>query len=376
MWTKLIGALSLSLTLASLGAAMFGRISRRRVHMLITGIVLGILSITLLAACSQSQPEPTPTAAPNPPKTEAPATATAQLSPLTSPVEAQQTSSPEGNTVLNAPGRIAFHSEQTGDFEIWVINADGTNARQLTDVAGRDIEPAWSPDGRLIAFASGRDDPENLQLYIMNADGSNQHPLFPSLQAWDNWTPAWSPDGKRIAFQTNRDVRANGFDIYVVNADGSNERPLITGPGNQYHLSWSPDGTRIAYIDDKDGDGEVFVANADGSDPIQLTDNYAGEAYPRWSPDGQWILFQSSRDALWHLYMMRPDGSDVRRVGASGPWNDVMGTWSPDGTFIAFSSDRAEKDWEIYIMPVEGSGWQRLTFNFPQIKDRYPAWTR
>jgi len=208
----------------------------------------------------------------------------------------------------------------------------------------------------------------------MNADGSDQHRVFADVQPWDNWTPVWSPDGRKIAFQTNRNVRATGFDIYVVNADGTDERPLIAGPANEYHVSWSPDGKRIAYISDEGGDGEVWVANADGSNPVQLTDNYADEAYPRWSPDGQWILFQTNRDGVWRLYIMRPDGSDVQMVSLPSTGHDMMGAWSPDGKYIVFSSDRANKDWEIYIMPLHGDTWQRLTFNFPEIKDRFPSW--
>lgn len=349
---------------------------RRRLSFLVIGMVIGMLSMAILSGCGGKEEPPPPTLTPLPP-TPTPqvvATTTALQSPLTSPLPTPKTMTTEN--LKGVSGRIAFHSEESGNFDIWVMDLPDGEPRQLTTAPARDIEPAWSPDGAHIVFASGRDDPENLQLYVMNADGSQAHPLLTGVRPYDNWGPAWSPDGQYIAFQTNRDVRTQGFDLYVVRADGSGEKPLVTGPGNQYHVSWSPDGKHIVYVDDTDGDGEIYVANADGSQPRKITDNLSNEAYPRWSPDGRWILFQSNRDGLWRLYIIPPEGGDFEMVSLPILANDVMGTWSPDGKYIAFSSDRAEHDWEIYLMPLHGDMWKRLTFHFPQIKDRYPAWTR
>ncbi len=371
MTSYVAGAFLTMLALAALGAAMFGRQRERRIHLAVAGLVAGTLALLLVAGCT-STPQPTPTAPPVP----TPTTASVQTSPLGSPLATPASVPTPEEVTFDVSGRIAFHSEKTGDFEIWVMNADGSDAHPLTTAPGRDIEPAWSPDGTKIVFASARDDPENLQLYIMNADGSDQHRLFEEVRPWDNWTPAWSPDGTRIAFQVNRDVRVNGFDVYVVNADGTDERLLAGGPGDQYHPSWSPDGKKVVYVNRGMDDSEIWVVNADGSDAHPITDNDSNEAYPRWSPDGEWILFQTDRDAVWRLYRMRPDGSDVEMVSIPGLGQDVMGTWSPDGKFIAFSSNRANHDWELYIMPVGGNSFKRLTFNFPEIMDRYPAWTK
>ncbi len=374
MGKSLLGAFTLMLGLAALGGALFGRHRRRRIHLALGAIVALLVAGALLAACGSTPAPPTqaPTLAPNP----TPTSVGAQISPLESPLASPSVTPTMEVVKFDLSGRIAYHSEQTGDFEIWVMNADGTEARPLTSSPRRDIEPAWSPDGTKIAFASARDDPENLQLYVMNADGSDQRRLFEDVRPWDSWTPAWSPDGTRIAFQVNKDVRQNGFDIYVANADGTDERLLVGGPGDQYHVFWSPDGKYIVYVDQGMEDSEIYIANADGSDPRPLTDNDSNEAYPRWSPDGQWILFQSDRDAVWRLYRMRPDGSDVQRVSVPVMGQDVMGAWSPDGKYVVFSSNRANRDWELYVMPVDGSSWMRLTFNFPEVMDRYPAWTK
>ncbi len=374
----ILGALLFTIALALLGGALFGRQNDRRRYLAAASILIGLVAIGLLTGCS-SRHTAVPTATSLPPAdTAVPPTNTAmpgnQTSPLTSPVKTPSSTPTPANVQLHATGRIAFHSERTGDFEIWVMNADGTDAHPLTTAAGRDIEPAWSPDGTRIVFASARDDERNLQLYIMDADGSNQRRLFSDVLSWDNWSPDWSPDGQTIAFQSNRDVIQNGFDLYTVNIDGTNERPLFVGKGNQYHPDWSPDGKAIAFVNDAEGNADIWIANADGSNAHAITHTYWDEAYPRWSPDGQWILFQSNRDTFWRLYIMRPDGSDVRMISPALLGNDVMGAWSPDGKFIAFSSNRANNDWEIYIMALDGHGVQRLTFNFPEIMDRYPAW--
>ncbi len=367
----IFGALLFTIALALFGGVLFGRQNNRRRHLAVAGLIVGLAALWLLAGCT-SQSSPTPVFTPI--LATATTVAGEGTSPLASPLETPRPTPTPAYVQFHAKGRIAFHSERTGDFEIWVMNADGTDAHPLTTANGRDIEPAWSPDGTRIAFASARDDERNLQLYIMDADGSHQHRLFPEVQPWDNWTPAWAPDGHTLAFQTNRNVRQNGFDIYVANVDGTGEHPLFDGKGNQYHPAWSPDGQYIAFVNDVEGNADIWVANADGSNAHAITNTYWDEAYPRWSPDGQWILFQSNRDTFWRLYLMRPDGSDVKMISPALLGNDVMGTWSPDGKFIAFSSNRANHDWEIYIMSLDGQGVQRLTFNFPEIMDRYPAW--
>ena len=371
--THILGTFLIIIAIALLGGVLFGRQKARRRNLAVAGVVLSVIAVWLLAGCASHPSTPTPTRETKP--TPLPTQPT-QTSPLTSPLATPATSPTPENVQLHAQGRIAFHSERTGDFEIWVMNADGSDAHPLTSAQGRDIEPAWSPDGTRILFASARDDEDNLQLYIMDADGSNQHRVFTDVLRWDNWSPAWAPDGKTIAFQTNRDVMQNGFDIYLVNVDGTDERPFFVGKGNQYHPAWSPDGKYIAFVNDADGDAEIWVANADGSNAHPITDNYWDEAYPRWSPDGRWILFQSNHDAFWRLYIMRPDGSEVRQISSVVLGNDVMGAWSPDGKYVAFSSNRANNDWEIYIMALDDNKVQRLTFNFPEIMDRYPAWSK
>ncbi len=133
-------------------------------------------------------------------------------------------------------GKIAFVSDRDGNFEIYVMNADGSGVTRLTNHRGRDVSPAWSPDGRRIAFASKRDG--NWEIYVMNADGTGVTRLTDHHRG-DRTTPAWSPDGRRIAFASNLD----GFwEIYVMNADGSGVTRLTDHTEEDRHPAWSPDG--------------------------------------------------------------------------------------------------------------------------------------
>ena len=155
--------------------------------------------------------------------------------------------------------QIAFVSDRTGNDDIFLMDADGEDEylRRLTNDSGPDQSPAWSPDGTQIAFHSHRGD---WDIFLMNADGSNPHRLTYSI-ASDTF-PAWSPDGTQIAFQSYRD---GDSDIYVMDADGSNLRRLTNNSASDREPAWSPDGTQIAFHYDRGGaedewdDWDIYV---------------------------------------------------------------------------------------------------------------------
>ena len=132
-----------------------------------------------------------------------------------------------------------------------------------------------------IAFASVRDGYAAFhnEIYVMNADGSGQTRLA-SNSATD-YQPAWSPNGSKIAFASDRD---GNFEVYVMNADGSGQTRLTSNPADDFYPAWSPDGSRIAFTSERDGNGEVYVMNADGSGLTKLTSNSAEDYYPDWGP--------------------------------------------------------------------------------------------
>ena len=195
------------------------------------------------------------------------------------------TSSDEGGPAFSPDGaQIAFDADRDGNFEIYVTRADGTSPAplRLTTHPGRDVAPAWSPDGKKIAFMSNRDNPE-FDIYEMNADGTNVRRL---TSGGSNWFPQYSPDGTLIATHIMRDV-------HVMNIATGTVRRLTHEPFNGMYPSWSPDGKRIAFMSWRNGPTELFTMNAaDGSDQEMVVTMPRGDAVdPRWSPDGNRLLF-------------------------------------------------------------------------------------
>ena len=266
------------------------------------------------------------------------------------------------NVQAQAPqeAQIAFTTWRDGTYEIYVMDTDGDDQRRLTYDPGWDLVPKWSPDGQRIAFThadvkGGVCDRQTCEIYVMDADGSNQRRLTNSPEA--NEGPAWSPDSQRIAFGSKR----NGDnEIYVMDADGKNQRRLTNNPANDHGADWSPDGQRILFWSNRDGNDEVYVMDADGNNPRNLTDSPASsDGWAEWSPDGQKIAFTSDRNGNWEIYVMDADGSNQRNL-TSNPGDDWSPSWSPDGQKIAFKSYR-DGPGEIYVMDVDGKDQRNLT---------------
>ena len=305
------------------------------------------------------------------------------------------------NEIKRAPNqlgqqKITFASRRDGDLEIFVLNPDGTGLRQLTKngTAGSfdadDEAPAWSPDGRLIAFVTTRHGAGDAfgvrELYVMAADGSRQRRLTDNAR--EEFAPGWLPDG-RIAFVTcsaSSEDEVPVCDLAAIRPDGRGEE-MLSELGFVFDLQPSPDGTRIVYSELAGQSHfqhfELHAADLDGDDHRQLTENDAGDASPAWSPTGELIAFVSNRaqsaSCFSHdcvgftteLYVMNADGGDVTRLTET-PHQEASPTWSPDGTRILYSRQLdADDDHELYVMNSDGSCPTRL---LPGEWDTMPDW--
>jgi dipeptidyl aminopeptidase/acylaminoacyl peptidase len=281
---------------------------------------------------------------------------------------------PNENTNL---GRIAFYAERDGNPEIYTMNPDGTDQRRLTFNEFEDSSLVWSPDGTRIAFISDREDPQAgkclpncfYQVYVINADGTNEQKLFDT--EFSTLHPDWHPEGTMISFDTEFNFQG---DIYTINTDGSDVRLLIE---EGFWADWSPDGTQIAFVSKRDGDLELYLADADGSNQRRLTENQRMEFFPAWSPDGKKIAFMSGQPPRMQIYIMNVDGGDEQQLTSVGHVNEDP-DWSPDGRYIIFQSNR-DGNFEIYRLEVEAIlrgevdyGLLRLTNS--SRGDYWPAW--
>ena len=226
-----------------------------------------------------------------------------------------------------ASSKIAFIREPLNSGYagvLYVMNPDGSGQRRL---APAHPDMSWSPDGQKIAFAGDND------IYVMKADGSGLErltsPVPGRCDGGERWIsgPAWSPDGRAIAFTQSGCGPRHYIEIYVMNADGSEQRRLTRNRGprgipnagpdpvpSPDQLAWSPDGTKIAFISERDGNWELFVMSADGSEQRRLTRNTVRDSNPVWSPDGRRIAFESNEQ----VSVMNADGSGQRRLTRTG----------------------------------------------------------
>lgn len=222
--------------------------------------------------------------------------------------------------------RIAYARAQSlsDDAHVHVINADGTGDTALTAAGeGSNADPSWSPDGSKIAFTSDRDG--NSDIFIMNADGSGAVNITSNSPEYDT-SPAWSPDGSKIVFISQR---SGNPEVYIMNSDGSGLIQLTNHPDTDRTPSWSPDGSQIAFVSDRDGENEIYTINTDGSELLQLTDNTDSDYVPNWSPDGSKILFTSSQDVNADVFVMNADGSGLPVNLTVSNEHEASAHWSP-----------------------------------------------
>jgi serine/threonine protein kinase/Tol biopolymer transport system component len=283
-------------------------------------------------------------------------------------------------TPLGAAGLIAFASNRGGTPQIYLMNFDGSSQHPITNEADGACQPAWSPDGRRLAFVSpclrrsAQDTYDGTSIYIINADGTGRTALLAS--AHGDFDPAWSPDGSQIAFTSLRD----GYQqIYTIDLATSDITRITDTPSDvaTRQPAWSPDGLKIAYAVRRVGILQIWLVAKNGVNPVQIVRN--GSLYndfmPSFGPDSDLIFYsETTTDFLAPPWLMsvEPEGTDRGiRSQAQPPVVDVQ--VSPDGFWLVFeSSDGTNTD--IYRTTITGGNRTRLTSDLSQDFD--PAWQR
>jgi Tol biopolymer transport system component len=279
--------------------------------------------------------------------------------------------------------RIAFHRMlceglSTCYETLWSMNTDGTGLVELTtpNAYVQDLFPSWSPDHTQIAFQTNRD--RDAAIYIMNANGSNQHRVNNGMD-WSQF-PSWAPDGSRIAFVGRFATAAGGIEygVSTMNVDGTDVKQLNHEPCCTIttRVSWSPDSSMIAY----EYIGGIWIMNRDGSGQKNVSRpslldsrNSLLDGSPAWSPDGNTIAFNSKRDQNWNsyvaVYLMNIDGTNVRQLTFLAPMTAGAPAWSPDGLRLAFDSSAA-----IWTINADGTQGRQITTPGSYAATNLAAW--
>jgi Tol biopolymer transport system component len=252
------------------------------------------------------------------------------------------------------------------DNQIIRIDPDGNNQIPLTSGTDLFFEPAWSPDGRRIAFRSFANG--HYDIWLMNADGTGKAEVTDDLAG--DYDPAWSPDGSKIAFESDRDGNS---EIYVMDVSGDNIVRLTENPADDVEPAWSPNGKQIAFVSTRSSDYEVWVMNADGTDPTNITNTAGFDHDPSWSPDGRRIAFATGRaSSNGDIYVMDADGSDP--VDVSAPFGfDATPSWAPSGTRLVWISDPGTNN-DLISRDLDGENFFNMTGGSPAL-ELTPAWS-
>jgi len=246
--------------------------------------------------------------------------------------------------------------------ELFTMDFDGHNLRQVTRTGCINLSPEWAPNGRSLLFTSYLN--RNPDLWSLDLHTLRPHAV--STRRGINAAARYSPDGKMIALS----LSPKGIPkIFLVTPQGNIIKQLTFGRGNDISPTWSPDRSTIAYVSDQAGSPHVYLAPVGGGRAKKLTSQSAYNTDPDWSPRGDLLAFTARIDGRFQICTIRPDGTDFRVLTSEG--SNRSPAWSPDGRMIAFSSDRRHGR-RIYLMDLRG----QIQTPVSPILGQSPAWSR
>jgi Tol biopolymer transport system component len=275
-------------------------------------------------------------------------------------------------------GKITFSALKDGNQEIYVANTDGSNVHRITVNPSDDAAPAWSPNGKRIAFHSNRGSDHYYHIYVIDIDNHDEpiqsEPIQITEGSSNDQDPTWSPNGESIAFHSNRDNDDNFYNIYVINIAAMDLKPLTKGSHKYLYPTWSEDGNLIAYTSDECHTQCVYVmSSSDGRKLRQLTSEPIYAANPKWSRDGKYIAFQGTLGANSYIYVVDANGNDTPRQ-ITNLISSYWPSWSPNDKQIAFQSNHNAQN-EIYVINADGGG-EPIKIELGFDEQEYPDWQR
>ena len=257
--------------------------------------------------------------------------------------------------------RIGFISDRAGGSELWVMDWDGANPKQLTKHGAIALAPAWSPDGRQLVFTSFlRGTPA---LFVLTPQEGYLRLLYD--KGGVNSSATFSPDGKRIAFASSND---GNTDIFVVPVEGGTPQRLTSARGIDTQPAWAPNGRQIAFTSTRSGSPQIYLMDADGSNVRRLTFDGGFHDEATWANDGTRLACTTKVGDRFQIATIDTITGEQRVI--PGPGNNESPCFSPDGSMLAFASDRTGSP-EIFVTDADGVPHQLTS----EGKNYSPTWT-
>ncbi|MBL7661617.1 Tol-Pal system beta propeller repeat protein TolB [bacterium] len=260
--------------------------------------------------------------------------------------------------------QVAFVSKVGRFKELFIMDSDGQNVRQMTEDVGIVASPSWSPSGDKVIYTSYRS--RTPELYWLPPEGGA--PRQVTNRAGLEISPKYSPDGSKIAVAISAEGDTN---LALMDLRGSVTQYLTRGGQIDVSPSWSPDGSRIAFCSNRGGGPQIYIMSASGGEATRIS--YTGSTYctsPAWSPKGDKIAFVCLQGGP-QIFMIDAQGGQAVQLTFGGRNEDV--SWSPDGRYLIFSSDLGRGAKRIVIQNTNGAA--AFPISSGRSEDSQPAWS-
>lgn len=261
--------------------------------------------------------------------------------------------------------KIVFVSSRDGNDELYMMDYDGHNQTRITFNKNKDYMPAWSMDGRTVAYTSYEQG--SAGIYLLNIYEQTRKMVFNKGTCA---AASFSPDGKWLAFSSTQDE--SNTDIYIAKADGTGVRRLTFSRSVETAPTWSPTSREIAFTSDRGGTPQIYIMDAEGSNIRRRS--FGGNYHdgPAWSPTGDRICYVSRVEAVFDLYVLNLRTDQIIKL-TEGYARNEYAAWSPDGRHIIFQSNRATGQVQLYSIDFDGANLRRLTRSG---ENKLPDWSR